>query len=198
MSIRNVTTDTLRRMSNQEALVIQGCGGDLQEWVDGINDILTQEGILLEGTKFNDCLSFQKNDTTCVVFLFTENVKINVGKLAMWRLATQGNFGGTWLSDYVPNQLGGYLPETVPQEEANSTAKEKPDCALIGQNGNIFNLIGIAARTLRANGMTKEANEMRERISQSGSYDEALGIIGEYVNITGPEEELDNEPMLGE
>ena len=198
MSIRNVTTDALRHMSNQEALVIQGCGGDLQEWVDGINDILTQEGILLEGTKFNDCLSFQKNDTTCVVFLFTENVKINVGKLAMWRLATQGNFGGTWLSDYVPNQLGGYLPETVPQEEANSTAKEKPDCALIGQDGNIFNLIGIAARTLRANGMTKEANEMRERISQSGSYDEALGIIGEYVNITGPEEELDNEPMLGE
>lgn len=44
MSIRNVTTDALRHMSNQEALVIQGCGGDLQEWVDGINDILTQEG----------------------------------------------------------------------------------------------------------------------------------------------------------
>ena len=70
MSIRSVTTDALRRMSNQEALVIQGCGGDLQEWVDGINDILTQEGILLEGTKFNDCLSFQKNDTTCLAFLF--------------------------------------------------------------------------------------------------------------------------------
>ena len=198
MSIRSVTTDALRRMSNQEALVIQGCGGDLQEWVDGINDILTQEGILLEGTKLNDCLSFQKNDTTCLAFLFSEDVKINVSKLAMWRLATQGNFGGTWLSDYVPNQLGGYLPEVAPQEEAKLAAKEKPDCALIGQDGNIFNLIGIAARTLRANGMTKEANEMRGRISQSGSYDEALGIIGEYVNITGPEEEPDNEPMLGE
>ena len=198
MSIRSVTTDALRRMSNQEALVIQGCGGDLQEWVDGINDILTQEGILLEGTKFNDCLSFQKNDTTCLAFLFSEDVKINVGKLAMWRLATQGNFGGTWLSDYVPNQLGGYLPETVQQEDPEPVAKEKPDCELIGQDGNIFNLIGIAARTLRSNGMTKEANEMRDRISQSGSYDEALGIIGEYVNITGPEEEPDNEPMLGE
>ena len=198
MSIRNVTTDALRRMSNQEALVIQGCGGDLQEWVDGINDILTQEDILQDGTKFNDCLSFQKNDTTCLAFLFSEDVKINVGKLAMWRLATQGNFGGTWLSDYVPNQLGGYLPEVAPQEEAKPAAKEKLDCALIGHDGNIFNLIGIAARTLRANGMTKEANEMRERISQSGSYDEALGIIGKYVNITGPEEEPDNEPMLGE
>ena len=70
-------------------------------------------------------------------------------------------------------------------------AKEKPDCELIGQDGNIFNLMGIAARTLRQNGMASEAQEMTSRItSQAGSYDEALGIIGEYVNITGPDEVL--------
>ena len=50
-------------------------------------------------------------------------------------------FGGTWLSDYVPNRLGGFIQEQTPQ---------KPDCQLIGEDGNIFNLIGIAARTLRA------------------------------------------------
>ena len=32
-------------------------------------------------------------------------------------------------------------------------APEKPDCPLIGQNGNIFNLAGIASRTLKENGM---------------------------------------------
>ena len=41
-------------MSHQEGLVIQGCGGDPQEWLDGINGILTENQILLDGTKFED------------------------------------------------------------------------------------------------------------------------------------------------
>ena len=46
MSIRIITTDELRRMNGQEALILQGCGGSLQEWVDGINDMLTEDGKL--------------------------------------------------------------------------------------------------------------------------------------------------------
>lgn len=60
---------------------------------------------------------------------------------------------------------------------------EKPDCRLIGENGNIFNLVGIASRILRRDGMTEQAVEMPERVFASSSYDEALSIIGEYVNI---------------
>jgi len=61
--------------------------------------------------------------------------------------------------------------------------KYKPDCKLIGEDGNIFNLMARAIKTLRENGLSEEAKEMRERITSSGSYDEALCIIGEYVNI---------------
>lgn len=61
---------------------------------------------------------------------------------------------------------------------------EKPKCALIGQDGNIFNLVGIASRTLKQNGMKEEAKEMSNRVFCSHSYDEALNIIGEYVEIT--------------
>lgn len=61
---------------------------------------------------------------------------------------------------------------------------EKPKCALIGKDGNIFNLMGIASRTLRNNNMKEEAKEMVIRIEESKSYDEALGIISEYVDIT--------------
>ena len=61
--------------------------------------------------------------------------------------------------------------------------RNKPDCKLIGEDGNIFNLMAIASRTLRENGLSEEAAEMCERITSSGSYDEALCIIGEYVNI---------------
>ncbi len=54
MSIKTVTTDDLRRMNGKEGLVLQGCGGDPQEWLDGINELLTDEGILKDGSKFEN------------------------------------------------------------------------------------------------------------------------------------------------
>ena len=61
--------------------------------------------------------------------------------------------------------------------------RNKPDCKLISEDGNIFNLMARAIKTLRENDLSEEAKEMCERITSSGSYDEALCIIGEYVNI---------------
>ncbi len=77
---------------------------------------------------------------------------------------------------------------------SNENKHTKPDCPLIGEDGNIFHLIGIAAKTLRRNGMSTEASEMSEKVFKSGSYEEALSIIGEYVNITSvdePDEDID-------
>lgn len=79
------------------------------------------------------------------------------------------------------------------------STKKKPDCKLIGEDGNIFNLMGIASRTLRQNGMADEAVEMRDRICASGSYGEALCIIGDYVNITGDDaSDEDMDEGMGE
>lgn len=64
---------------------------------------------------------------------------------------------------------------------------------MIGANGNIFNLMGIASRTLKAAGMGKQANEMFERASTSGSYEEALNIIGEYVNFIESDQQGQSE-----
>ena len=65
---------------------------------------------------------------------------------------------------------------------------KKPKCPLIGQDGNIFNLMGIASKTLKRNGMSNDAKEMCDRITSSGSYDEALSIIDEYVEITSADD----------
>lgn len=59
--------------------------------------------------------------------------------------------------------------------------KEKPVCKLVGEDGNIFSIMGRARRALRDVGMIKEAKEMTERITKSGSYDAALQIVMEYV-----------------
>ena len=60
----------------------------------------------------------------------------------------------------------------------------KPKCKLIGQDGNIFNLMGIASKALKYSGMKTEADEMIKRITtEAKSYDEALGMIMEYVDV---------------
>lgn len=74
---------------------------------------------------------------------------------------------------------------------AQSSESQKPDCPLIGQDGNIFNLVGIASKTLQENGFREKAIEMRNRVFNSKSYDDALCIIGEYVNITSANENED-------
>ena len=92
--------------------MLQGCGGSLDEWLNGINDILTKEGILLEGTYFSELTVFKHEDLTNILFKFTDDIKLNIGKLAIWRLASHETFGGTWLTDYVENRLGGFICET--------------------------------------------------------------------------------------
>lgn len=183
MSVQNITTDELRRMSDKEGLILQGCGGDLQEWVDGINEMLTEDGILKKGTRFEEAYTFQHDGLTCLLFPFKEGMGIEMRKLAMWRLQTHPHFGGTWLSNYVPNRLGGFV-----QEQQKPV---KPDCPLIGRDSNIFNLMGIAGRTLRENGLEDQAKEMFSRITQCQSYDSALNIISDYVNITSAQQTED-------
>lgn len=190
MSVKKIHADDLRKMQSREGLILQGCGGSLDDWVDGINKMLTESGMLLDSSKFKteNCRTFVNDGCTCLLFPFSEDIKLDMGKLAMWRIATHEAFGGTWLSDYVPNRLGGFT-------DREKDAVTKPDCPLIGQDGNIYNLMGIAARTLKKNGMAEQAREMRDRICDSGSYDKALCIIGEYVNIISVEDAKTEEGM---
>ena len=181
--IKTIAVDDLRDMEDKEGLILQGCGGKLEEWLDGINDMLTEDGILLEGSRFESALTFEHDGCTNLLFPF-EGVRLDVGKLAMWRLKTHGQFYGTWLSDYVPNQLGGFRTEQALQ-------KEKPKMDLIGEDGNIFAIMGRASGLLKEAGQKAEAETMINRVTSSGSYDEALGIISEYV-----ETELSSVPDL--
>ena len=169
--IKTVTADDLRQMEDQEGLVLQGCGGDLQEWVDGINDLFTEAGILQSGNRFGRVSVFQQDGLTNLLFPF-DGVQLDVGKLAIWRLQTHAQFGGTWLSDYVPNRLGGFVQEQRPQ---------RPKMELLGQDGNIFAILGRASALLKRAGMKDQADEMFQRVTASGSYEQALNIISEYV-----------------
>lgn len=69
-------------------------------------------------------------------------------------------------------------------ESSEETLKEsKPTIKLVGENGNIFNLIGIASKALKEEGQHDKAKEMSEKCMTSESYEEALGIIMEYCEV---------------
>lgn len=173
-AIRQITADDLRTMNNQEGLILQGCGGDLREWLDGINGQLAEAGILLDGNKFEMVSVFQHDGQTNLLFPF-EGVKLDMGKLAMWRIQTHEQFGGTWLSDYVPNRLGGFI-------QAEQRPPRKPKMELMGHDGNIFSIMGRASFLLQMAGMNAENKEMVDRITSCKDYDKALNIISEYVD----------------
>ena len=61
--------------------------------------------------------------------------------------------------------------------------RKKPVAKLIGQDGNVFNLIGICSRALEKVGAYAEAKEMKDKIFMSSSYDEALAIMMDYCEV---------------
>ena len=58
---------------------------------------------------------------------------------------------------------------------------QRPKMHLIGQDGNIFAIMGRASRLLKNAGQSDKAKEMCDRVTASQSYSEALNIVSEYV-----------------
>ncbi len=69
----------------------------------------------------------------------------------------------------------------------------KPQMNLLGEDGNIFAILGRATRLLKENGMIEEAKEMTRRVFASHNYYKALNIVSEYV-----ETELSNPSISPE
>ena len=58
----------------------------------------------------------------------------------------------------------------------------KPTIQLSGQDGNVFNLIGIASRALKKDGQRAKAEEMATKC-MSGDYDNAIQTIMDYCEV---------------
>ena len=60
---------------------------------------------------------------------------------------------------------------------------EKPTCKLVGEDGNVFNIIGRVSKALKSSGQPEKAEEFQEKAFASGSYDEVLVLAMEYVEV---------------
>jgi len=68
------------------------------------------------------------------------------------------------------------------KEKKDSSKQKKPRAKLVGANSNVFNLLGIASNALRKAGLDEQRREMGAKVMKASSFDEALGIICEYVD----------------
>lgn len=56
-------------------------------------------------------------------------------------------------------------------------------CRLIGEDSNIFNLVGLAIRALKRGGRADLVEPLKKDVFASKSFDEALAHIAEYVEV---------------
>ncbi len=61
--------------------------------------------------------------------------------------------------------------------------EKKPKVTLVGQNGNVFNLMSICTRALEKAGHPDEAKKMTTEIRSADSYDSALQIMMKYCDV---------------
>ena len=60
---------------------------------------------------------------------------------------------------------------------------EKPVCKLLGTDGNVFALMGRVTSTLKRAGQQDKAEELAAKVWDCSSYDEALQLFMEYVDV---------------
>lgn len=60
---------------------------------------------------------------------------------------------------------------------------KKPKAKVIGQDGNVFNLISICQKALRNAGQNDKAEEMKKKLFRAPSYEAALCIMAEYCDL---------------
>lgn len=56
-------------------------------------------------------------------------------------------------------------------------------CRLVGENGNIYNLLAIARNALRKGGRADLIEPMTNAVFASESYEEALANIMKYIEV---------------
>jgi hypothetical protein len=69
------------------------------------------------------------------------------------------------------------------REETTTGVPARPPCKLVGEDGNVFNVIGRVRRALRDAGQADRAGEFVRRAMAAHSYDEVLGLCWEYVDV---------------
>lgn len=98
---KKYTTKEIFKLKGEEGLVAVGCGGDITDWVEGLNEIVYLCGAteLESYWKIDDVHEFELANITCIYFPIEDNM--DMGKLAVIRIEYMEWL--KWLSDFQVN-----------------------------------------------------------------------------------------------
>ena len=74
-------------------------------------------------------------------------------------------------------------PEFVIQHKKECKNNMKPTCKLIGGDGNVFVLAAQVTKVLKKAGLLEQSKEFNSKLWSCESYDEALCLMQEYVEV---------------
>lgn len=84
----------------KDYLVFQGCGEDLQEWIDGISNLMVEEKCAEKGYRPSEVYHFKFKDVSNLMISLDN---LDISRLCILRLRLRQVFGAMWLSDYIVN-----------------------------------------------------------------------------------------------
>ena len=110
MKATEITFKELKeKYSENEAFVILGCGGSIEEWINGITELLYEEGAVTHNDPDKVWEGAYTTSTTGgridLILMFPDKAAdaIDVGRLAILRLQMHEDYPNSWLSDYYSN-----------------------------------------------------------------------------------------------
>lgn len=99
-----------QKENDNEGLVMLGAGGDPNDWINGITDLLHEEDIILNNNPEEVWEKIYLLKTTGgridLAMVFNSDADINIGKMATWRLKFGNN---SWISDFLINYRDQYM-----------------------------------------------------------------------------------------
>lgn len=100
-------------IKNNFGIVVLGCGGNTDEWTVGLTKELVGSKIITDKIQnaFTDTYTITGNKLgnqgrVDVLFVFDKKLKLNMGKLAIWRLQWAGAI--SWVDDFIVNYAKDY------------------------------------------------------------------------------------------
>lgn len=118
----NIGTIKFEDLTNVKefGIIVTGAGGNIQEWIDGIDGLLKENDIVDKNVPtFSSCSVISENNRgedgrTDILLMFNIDCKVNVGKLAIWRIS----FGSVcWIEDFIVNYKKDYTVCTEYSED---------------------------------------------------------------------------------
>lgn len=110
MIINKIKEEDLRYKSKMNGYVFKCKKENPKEQMDLINDTFTKRNILLHGSSFAEGYAFTNTNGEKYLFLpFLGSVHMNLDRFHLWALVASREHSGMSLSDYVNQNLGGFI-----------------------------------------------------------------------------------------